>query len=99
MAKKKKKGKKHQSFYRAVKPFIKDNRVLLGLLGALGAGVALAKAIGPDKAGSLVDGFTAAVKHLTSHETAHPEEKPASSKKSKKLKEEKSATPVAIENT
>ncbi|WP_210463502.1 hypothetical protein [Rufibacter roseolus] len=85
MAKNKKKGTKHQTFYKAVKPFISDNRVLLALVGAVGAGVALARAIGPDRAGNLVDGITAVVKHLAHHQPEEVKEKKPSKKK-KKLK-------------
>ncbi|WP_205500849.1 hypothetical protein [Rufibacter psychrotolerans] len=56
-----KKKKKHQSFYRAVKPFIKDDRIVYALLGAVGAGVALASAIGPDRANSLLERVTSAL--------------------------------------
>ncbi|ALI98342.1 hypothetical protein [Rufibacter tibetensis] len=99
MAKKKKKGKKHQTFYRAVKPYIKDNRVLLALLGAVGAGVALGKALGPDKAGGLVDGISAAVRHLTHHHhTGDAEEKSKHSKKDRAPKEESHGKQFAIEN-
>ncbi|MBC3540056.1 hypothetical protein ACFSC6_04300 [Rufibacter sediminis] len=98
MAKKKKKGKKHQTFYKAVKPYIKDNRVLLALLGAVGAGVALGKALGHDRAGNLVDGITAAVKHLTHHHTADAALHSKPPKKDKPHKEEEAQKPFAIEN-
>ncbi|WP_125077631.1 hypothetical protein [Rufibacter latericius] len=98
MAKKKKKGKKHQTFYKAVKPFIKDNRVVLALLGAVGAGVALASALGLDRAGNLVDGITAAVKHLA-HHTPAQEKKPKKPKKDRLPKQKDPDKPIAIEAT
>ncbi|KAA3439622.1 hypothetical protein [Rufibacter hautae] len=95
MAKKKKKGTKHQTFYKAVKPFIKDNRVLLALLGAVGAGVALGKMMGPDRAGNLIDGITATVKHLAQPKK-EKEKKDKSSKKKKKLKPTSTPHPLTI---
>jgi hypothetical protein len=58
---KKKKGNQNASFYKAVKPFIKDNRMLLAILGAMGAGVALASAVGSDKGRTIVDNLTKAL--------------------------------------
>jgi|GEM_PF-1721465 len=58
MAKKKKKNSKQNSFYKAVKPYIKDNRVLFSILGAAGLGVAIASAVGTDRLGSVVTQLT-----------------------------------------
>lgn len=70
MGKGKKKNKKKQSLYKAVKPFIKDTRVLYSLLGAVGVGVALASAIGTDKGRALLDRITTAVKELGQDQAA-----------------------------
>ena len=64
MAKGKKKNKKN-SFYKAVKPFISDNRVLFSILGAAGVGVALASAIGSEKGRDLVDKIAGAAREFT----------------------------------
>ncbi|MDQ3291459.1 MAG: hypothetical protein M3Q05_09240 [Bacteroidota bacterium] len=56
------KKKKHQSIYKAIKPLVKDNRVLYTMLGALGAGFGLGLALGTEKGEALVDKFTTAVK-------------------------------------
>ena len=58
MAKKKKKNSKQNSFYKAVKPYIKDNRILFSILGAAGLGVAIASAVGTDRLGSFVTQLT-----------------------------------------
>jgi hypothetical protein len=52
------------SLYKAIKPFIRDNRILFAMLGAMGAGVALAAAVGTDKGRSIVDNLTQALKNL-----------------------------------
>jgi len=52
---KKKKSDKTGSFYKSIKPFIKDSRVIYSILGAAGVGVALASAFGTDKGRSIVD--------------------------------------------
>jgi hypothetical protein len=62
MAKGKKKNKQNLSFYRTIKPLIKDNRVLLAILGAVGVGVALASAVGSDKGRTIVDNISKALK-------------------------------------
>lgn len=49
MAKSKKKSKKNQSFSKIIKPFIKDKRILLSILGAGAVGVALVSALGNEK--------------------------------------------------
>jgi len=61
MAKKKKKGKKNSSLYKSIKPFVKDNRVLLSILGAAGVGVALASAFGTENVRSWIDKVSDAV--------------------------------------
>ena len=67
MGKGKKKNKQRLSFYRSIKPLIKDNRVLLAMLGAMGAGVALASAVGSDKGRSIVDQITKTIKDWGQH--------------------------------
>ena len=62
MANGKKKHKKHQSLHKAIKPFIKDRRVLYAMLGGLGAGVVMAAVMGPEKGGDLVNKVKAAIK-------------------------------------
>jgi len=64
MAKGKKKNKK-STFYKAIKPFISDKRVLLSIVGAAGVGVALASALGTDKGKEIVDKIAGAVKDFT----------------------------------
>ncbi|GEO06109.1 hypothetical protein AAE02nite_37730 [Adhaeribacter aerolatus] len=64
MGKGKKKKNKNKSFYKSVKPFIQDNRVLYSILGAVGVGVALASAFGTERGRSMVDKLTSAVKDL-----------------------------------
>ena len=64
MAKDKKKRKKHQSFYRAIKPIIQDDRVLYSLLGAVGVGLALGSALSTENREALVDKIITAVKYL-----------------------------------
>ncbi|GEO04587.1 hypothetical protein AAE02nite_22510 [Adhaeribacter aerolatus] len=59
-----KKKKKHQVIYRAVKPVIKDDRILLSLLGAVGLGVTLASVTGLDEGKALVSKIRDAVIHL-----------------------------------
>ena len=68
--KKKNKKNKNKSFYKSVKPFIRDNRVLYSILGAVGVGVALASAFGTEKGRSMVDKLTSAVKDLGPDHTA-----------------------------
>jgi len=67
MSREKKKNKKHQSFHKAIKPFVKDNRILYSILGAFGAGVALAAVVGSEKGGDLINNISAAVKEFTQH--------------------------------
>ncbi|MGV3587520.1 MAG: hypothetical protein ACO1OF_10980 [Adhaeribacter sp.] len=62
--KKKNKKNKNKSFYKSVKPFIQDNRVLYSILGAVGVGVALASAFGTERGRSVVDKLTSAVKDM-----------------------------------
>ena len=69
MAKKKNKGKKNKSLYKAIKPFVKDNRVLLSILGATGVGVALASAFGTDNVKSWIDKLSEAVTNQGSEGT------------------------------
>jgi hypothetical protein len=64
MGKGKKNSKKNQSFYKAIKPFIKDNRVLYSILGAVGVGAVLASVMGSDNVGGLVDNIGRRIKEL-----------------------------------
>jgi len=66
MSKKKNKKKKrgnNGSFYKTIKPFIKDSRVLYTILGAAGVGVALASAFGSDKGHSIIDSIAGTLKN------------------------------------
>ncbi|WP_207430626.1 hypothetical protein [Sabulibacter ruber] len=67
------------------------------MLGAVGAGVALASAIGPEKAGSLIERVTKAIKDIgTPKAKAGKKDKPP--KQVKPAKQDKSPKPFAIEN-
>lgn len=46
---KKKKNKKKSTLWKSLKPFLKDNKATLTLLGAVGAGAALTSIIGSEK--------------------------------------------------
>ena len=72
MAKKKskKKNKKHNSLYKSIKPFVKDNRVLLSILGAAGVGVALASAFGQENVRDWLGKLSATVTGKGSQEEA-----------------------------
>ncbi len=86
---KKKKKNKNKSFYKSVKPFISDNRVLYSILGAVGVGVALASAFGTERGRSMVDRLTSAVKDLGPDQTAanySATEAPAPERKMKSMK-------------
>lgn len=61
MAKTKKKNKKKNTLYKSIKPFIKDNRVLLSILGAAGIGAGLAAAFGTENVKSWIDKVADAV--------------------------------------
>jgi hypothetical protein len=61
MGKGKKKKNQYASFYKTVKPLIKDNRVLVAIIAAMGVGVALASAVGSDKGRAIVDNITRAI--------------------------------------
>jgi len=103
MTKGKKKGKKHQSFHKAIKPFIKDSRVLYTIVGALGTGVALGAALGSEKGGTLIERITTALKGLGQpNAVSDYEDKPAKENKlfknSKPTKLKKPAKPFATEN-
>lgn len=89
MAKNKKKSTKHRSFFKVIKPIIRDNRVLYSILGALGAGLAIGAALGTDKGGMLVDKITAAVKEIVPPQ-------PEAIKKVKPAKLAKTLKPVKI---
>ena len=66
MAKNKKKKKdKKNAFYKAIKPFVSDNRVLFSILGAAGVGVALASAFGTEKGKAIVDRIAGSVRDFT----------------------------------
>ncbi|MES2731033.1 MAG: hypothetical protein V4714_04765 [Bacteroidota bacterium] len=62
--KKKNKGAKN-SFYKSIKPFISDNRVLFSIIGAAGAGIALASVFGTEKGKQIVDRVAGVVNDLT----------------------------------
>jgi hypothetical protein len=73
MGKGKKKKNQNLSFYRSIKPLVKDNRVLLAMLGAMGVGVALASAVGSDRGRAIVDNISKALKDWGQpHELAGP---------------------------
>lgn len=75
---KKKKKLQNASFYKAVKPLIKDNRVVLAMLGSMGLGVALASAVGSDRGRVIVDNIAGAIKNWGQPQdllAAAPEEK------------------------
>ena len=59
-----KKKKKHRVVYRAIKPIIKDDRILLSLLGAVGLGVTLASVTGLDEGRALISKIRDAVTNL-----------------------------------
>lgn len=87
--KKKNQKSKNKSFYKSVKPFIRDNRVLYSILGAVGVGVAIASAFGTEKGRSIVDKLTSAVKDLGPDQTATntlTPEAPVNDKKAKPMK-------------
>ena len=65
MAKGKKKKKNKNAFYKAIKPFISDNRVLFSILGAAGVGVALASVFGTEKGREIVDKIAGSVREFT----------------------------------
>lgn len=90
MSKKKKNKKNKVSFYKNIKPFIKDPRVLYSLLGAVGVGVALASVIGTDKGRSLVDKLTTALGNLGPDQNAASDTEPdQSATADKKIKQPK----------
>jgi hypothetical protein len=62
--KKKRNQNPNAALYTTIKPYIKDNRILFAMLGAMGAGVALAAAVGTDKGRTIVDNLTQALKNL-----------------------------------
>lgn len=62
--KKKRNQAQNAALYKLIKPYIRDNRVLFAILGAMGAGVALAAAVGTDKGRTIVDNLTQALKDL-----------------------------------
>lgn len=65
MAKKKNKKKaKKNPLYKALKPVLADNRVLLAVLGAVAGGVALAAAIGSDRGREVISSLGDSVKDL-----------------------------------
>jgi len=73
---KQKKSDKKGSFYKTIKPFIKDSRVLYSILGAAGVGVALASAFGTDKGRSIIDNIAGTLKGyglIPTPETTEPE--------------------------
>ncbi|MDJ1505895.1 hypothetical protein [Xanthocytophaga agilis] len=54
MAKKKKKKNKN-SLWKSIKPFAKNNKALLSILGAVGVGAALASVIGTEKVNQWIE--------------------------------------------
>jgi hypothetical protein len=64
MAKKKNKKAKKSAVYKALKPVLRDNRVLLAVLAAAAGGVALAAAIGSDRGKQVIDSLSDSVKDL-----------------------------------
>ncbi len=64
MAKKKNKKAKKSAVYKALKPILQDNRVLLAVLAAAAGGVALAAAIGTDRGKQVIDTLSNSVKDL-----------------------------------
>jgi hypothetical protein len=64
MAKKKNKKGKKSAVYKALKPVLRDNRVLLAVLAAAAGGVALAAAIGTDRGKQVIDSLSDSVKDL-----------------------------------
>jgi membrane protease subunit (stomatin/prohibitin family) len=64
MAKKKNKKGKKSAVYKALKPILRDNRVLLAVLAAAAGGVALAAVIGSDRGKQVIDGLSDSVKDL-----------------------------------
>lgn len=102
MAKNKKKtdkkgGKKNQSFYKTIKPFIQDNRVIYSLLGAVGVGVALASAFGTAQGRTLVERLTSAVKDFGQSNTS-PEE-PSGAEPAMADKKPKAPKPFSVEHS
>jgi hypothetical protein len=78
MGKGKKKRNQNTSFYKTIKPIIKDNRILLAILSAVGVGVALASAVGSEKGRNIVDNMASALRSWgqpTSLTEAAPEDK------------------------
>lgn len=58
------KKKKHQVIYRAIKPVIQDDRIILSLLGAVGLGVTLASVTGLDEGRAMVSKIMEGVRSL-----------------------------------
>jgi hypothetical protein len=83
MAKGKKKKNKKNSFYKAIKPFISDNRVLFSILGAAGVGVALASAFGTEKGREIVDKIAGSVRDFTQGASASASPETASKSNSR----------------
>jgi hypothetical protein len=67
---KKKKSKKKKSLYKAIKPFIKDKRVVYSLLGAVGVGALLASFLGREKVSAFVEDLSGKVKELEADESS-----------------------------
>lgn len=98
MAKDKKKRKKHQSFYKAIKPIIQDDRVLYAILGAVGVGLILGSALSTEKREALADKITTAVKGFGQQKTfAGQEVKPV--KQVKPAKPTKLAKSAALKTS
>jgi hypothetical protein len=64
MAKKKNKKAKKSAVYKALKPILRDNRVLVAVLAAAAGGVALAAALGSDRGKQVIDSLSDSVKDL-----------------------------------
>ncbi|KAA5541224.1 hypothetical protein [Adhaeribacter rhizoryzae] len=87
-----KKKKKHQTIYRAIKPVIKDDRIILSLLGAVGLGVTLASVTSIDEGRALLSKVVDAVKNL--EEITGISKKSKVKVKPKKLKDKDPEEPI-----
>lgn len=83
---KRKKNKKHQVVYRALKPIIKDDRIILSLLGAVGLGITLASVTGLDEGRALLSKIEDAVINLEEVTGIRKKKKP-------NVKKQKAAAP------
>jgi len=91
-----KKKNKHQSIHKAIRPIVKDNRVLYSMLGALSAGFGLGLVMGTEKGEALVNKLTGAVTDFGKHKKAK-KKKPKPDKPAKTVKPNKLAKLAALE--